>query len=42
MAVLVMNFMSLEKALNPTMTEDYFYFKSFFSFARLDSGSVVV
>ncbi len=38
MAALAMNFMSLEKALNPAMTEDYFYSKASF-LARLGSGS---
>jgi len=38
MAALAMNFMSLEKALNPTMTDDYFYQKASF-LARLGSGS---
>ena len=38
MAALAMNFMSLEKALNPDMTEDYFYSKASF-LARLGSGS---
>jgi diphosphomevalonate decarboxylase len=38
MAALAMNFMSLEKELNPTMTEDYFYSKASF-LARLGSGS---
>lgn len=38
MAALAMNFMSLEKALNPEMTEDYFYQKASF-LARLGSGS---
>jgi diphosphomevalonate decarboxylase len=38
MAALAMNFMSLEKALNPTMSEDYFYSKASF-LARLGSGS---
>jgi diphosphomevalonate decarboxylase len=38
MAALAMNFMSLEKALNPKMTEDYFYSKASF-LARLGSGS---
>jgi diphosphomevalonate decarboxylase len=38
MAALSMNIMSLEKALNPTMTEDYFYQKASF-LARLGSGS---
>jgi diphosphomevalonate decarboxylase len=38
MAALAMNFMSLEKALNPEMTEDYFYAKASF-LARLGSGS---
>ncbi len=38
MAALAMNLMSLEKALNPEMTEDYFYQKSSF-LARLGSGS---
>jgi diphosphomevalonate decarboxylase len=38
MAALAMNFMSLEKALNPAMSEDYFYSKASF-LARLGSGS---
>lgn len=38
MAALAMNLMSLEKALNPEMTEDYFYHKASF-LARLGSGS---
>jgi len=38
MAALAMNLMSLEKALNPEMTEDYFYQKASF-LARLGSGS---
>lgn len=38
MAALAMNFMSLEKVLNPAMTEDYFYSKASF-LARLGSGS---
>ena len=38
MAALAMNFMSLEKALNPEMTEDYFHQKASF-LARLGSGS---
>lgn len=38
MAALSMNIMSLEKALNPEMTEDYFYQKASF-LARLGSGS---
>ena len=38
MAALAMNIMSLEKALNPAMTEDYFYQKASF-LARLGSGS---
>jgi diphosphomevalonate decarboxylase len=38
MAALAMNFMSLEKTLNPTMSEDYFYNKASF-LARLGSGS---
>ena len=38
MAALAMNIMSLEKELNPTMTEDYFYQKASF-LARLGSGS---
>ncbi|MBL7885329.1 MAG: diphosphomevalonate decarboxylase [Flavobacterium sp.] len=38
MAALAMNFMSLEKTLNPTMTDDYFYQKASF-LARLGSGS---
>lgn len=38
MAALAMNFMSLEKALQPEMTEDYFYGKASF-LARLGSGS---
>ncbi|MEM0576007.1 diphosphomevalonate/mevalonate 3,5-bisphosphate decarboxylase family protein [Flavobacterium polysaccharolyticum] len=38
MAALAMNFMSIEKALNPEMTEDYFYQKASF-LARLGSGS---
>jgi len=38
MAALAMNIMSLEKALNPPMTEDYFYQKASF-LARLGSGS---
>jgi diphosphomevalonate decarboxylase len=38
MAALAMNLMSLEKILNPEMTEDYFYQKAAF-LARLGSGS---
>jgi diphosphomevalonate decarboxylase len=38
MAALAMNIMSLEKALNPIMSEDYFYQKASF-LARLGSGS---
>lgn len=38
MAALAMNLMSLEKALNPEMTEEYFYRKASF-LARLGSGS---
>ena len=38
MAALAMNFMSLEKALNPEMTSEYFYQKASF-LARLGSGS---
>ena len=38
MAALAMNLMSLEKVLNPEMTEDYFYKKASF-LARLGSGS---
>jgi diphosphomevalonate decarboxylase len=38
MAALAMNIMSLEKALNPAMTDDYFYQKASF-LARLGSGS---
>ena len=38
MAALAMNIMSLEKELNPTMTEDFFYKKASF-LARLGSGS---
>lgn len=38
MAALAMNLMSLEKALNPEMSEDYFYQKASF-LARLGSGS---
>ncbi len=38
MAALAMNLMSVEKALNPEMTEDYFYQKASF-LARLGSGS---
>ncbi|MCF6129201.1 diphosphomevalonate decarboxylase [Flavobacterium sp. AS60] len=38
MAALSMNIMSLEKALNPNMTEEYFYKKASF-LARLGSGS---
>lgn len=38
MAALAMNFMSIEKALNPKMEEDYFYQKASF-LARLGSGS---
>jgi len=38
MAALAMNLMSLEKELNPVMTEDYFYQKASF-LARLGSGS---
>ena len=38
MAALAMNIMSLEKALNPEMTEDFFYEKASF-LARLGSGS---
>ncbi len=38
MAALAMNLMSLEKALHPEMTDDYFYQKASF-LARLGSGS---
>jgi diphosphomevalonate decarboxylase len=38
MAALAMNIMSLEKAINPTITDDYFYSKASF-LARLGSGS---
>ena len=38
MAALAMNFMSLERLLNPKMTDDYFYQKASF-LARLGSGS---
>jgi diphosphomevalonate decarboxylase len=38
MAALAMNIMSLEKTLNPEMTEDFFYQKASF-LARLGSGS---
>ncbi len=38
MAALAMNFMSLEKVLNPEMTDDHFYSKASF-LARLGSGS---
>ncbi|PXY41627.1 diphosphomevalonate decarboxylase [Flavobacterium cheongpyeongense] len=38
MAALAMNFMSLEKLLNPEITDDYFYQKASF-LARLGSGS---
>lgn len=38
MAALAMNFMSLEKVLNPDMTDEYFYQKASF-LARLGSGS---
>ena len=38
MAALAVNLMSLEKALNPAMTDDYFYQKASF-LARLGSGS---
>jgi len=38
MAALAMNIMSLEKAMNPTMTDEYFYQKASF-LARLGSGS---
>jgi diphosphomevalonate decarboxylase len=38
MAALAMNIMSLERALNPEMTDDYFYKKASF-LARLGSGS---
>ncbi|WP_202702869.1 diphosphomevalonate/mevalonate 3,5-bisphosphate decarboxylase family protein [Flavobacterium sp. UGB4466] len=38
MAALAMNFMNLEKVLNPEMTEGYFYQKASF-LARLGSGS---
>ena len=38
MAALSMNFMSLERLLNPEMTDDYFYKKASF-LARLGSGS---
>ncbi|MFM9825530.1 diphosphomevalonate/mevalonate 3,5-bisphosphate decarboxylase family protein [Flavobacterium sp.] len=38
MAALAMNLMSLEKTLNPDMTEEYFYQKASF-LARLGSGS---
>jgi diphosphomevalonate decarboxylase len=38
MAALAVNIMSLEKALNPTLSDDYFYAKASF-LARLGSGS---
>ena len=38
MAALAMNIMSLEKALNPTISDDYFFAKASF-LARLGSGS---
>ena len=38
MAALAMNIMSLEKAINPKISEDYFYHKASF-LARLGSGS---
>lgn len=38
MAALAMNFMSLEKTINPSLTEEYFYQKASF-LARLGSGS---
>jgi diphosphomevalonate decarboxylase len=38
MAALAMNIMSLEKAINPSITDDYFYQKASF-LARLGSGS---
>ncbi|MGL5111768.1 MAG: diphosphomevalonate/mevalonate 3,5-bisphosphate decarboxylase family protein [Flavobacterium sp.] len=38
MAALAMNFMSIEKALHPEMSDDYFYQKASF-LARLGSGS---
>lgn len=38
MAALAMNFMSLERQLNPDMTDEYFYTKASF-LARLGSGS---
>ncbi|WP_333808931.1 diphosphomevalonate/mevalonate 3,5-bisphosphate decarboxylase family protein [Flavobacterium sp.] len=38
MAALAMNIMSLEKAINPTISDDYFYSKASF-LARLGSGS---
>ena len=38
MAALAMNIMSLEKAINPTISEEYFYSKASF-LARLGSGS---
>src|SRR5574343_836471 len=38
MAALAMNIMSLEKAINPAISEDYFFAKSSF-LARLGSGS---
>ena len=38
MAALAMNIMSLEKAINPTVSDDYFYSKASF-LARLGSGS---
>lgn len=38
MAALAMNFMALERKLNPEMTDDYFYQKASF-LARLGSGS---
>ena len=38
MAALAMNIMSLEKAINPTITDEYFYSKASF-LARLGSGS---
>ena len=38
MAALAMNIMSLEQAINPTISDDYFYSKASF-LARLGSGS---
>jgi diphosphomevalonate decarboxylase len=49
MAALAMNLMSLEKALNPTMTDEYFFIKGIFTCAirigsacRSVKGQVVV